>query len=187
MTFWEALSYANYLSLSEVDALLRTPNCSSDLVGTGRTCEGVSFQDENGPVEAPYACTGYRLPTELSGRLLRAGTSTATPMGANSSNNVDEQGWYTNNSLNRAHPVKSKPPNPWGISTYSAIQRVGWDIYGTLWRGLGHRPNRCGLGGPRLLGSWQDGATSLRSGALLSGGQFSKHRSWISRLPSVHS
>ena len=84
-------------------------------------------------MEAPYACTGYRLPTEVEWEIAaRAGTSTATPMGANSSNNVDEQGWYTNNSLNRAHPVKSKAPNPWGFFDLlgNTKEWVG-DIYGT--------------------------------------------------------
>ena len=170
VTFWEALSYANYLSLSEgLTPCYVLENCSSDLVGTGRVCEGVSFQDENGPVEASYACRGYRLPTEVEWEIAaRAGTSTATPMGANSSNNVDEQGWYTNNSLNRAHPVKSKAPNPWGIFDLlgNTKEWVG-DIYGTYGGASVIDPTGADSGDRRVVrgGSWQDGATSLRSGA----------------------
>ena len=102
----------------------------------------------------------------------RAGTSTATPMGANSSNNVDEQGWYTNNSLNRAHPVKSKAPNPWGIFFDLLGNTKEWvgDIYGT-YGGVRSSTQPVRISGDRRVargGSWQDGATSLRSERALS-------------------
>lgn len=78
---------------------------------------------------APYACHGYRLPTEAEWEYAyRAGTSTPTHAGAITvcgglDPNLDGIAWFLYNASGSAHPVASKQANAWGF----------FDMSGNVW------------------------------------------------------
>ena len=176
VTFWGALAYANRLSeLEGVTPCYILEDCV-DLPGEWMTCSGATLQAAGGtPAETPYDCEGYRLPTEAEWEYAyRAGSTTALYNGDITSAdgddpNLDQIGWYRQNSGGACQPVKGKAPNEWGLYDMSGnlSERV-WDWYSS-YSGDTIDPQGpiSAAGAPRIVrgGSWNVGSVAARAAA----------------------
>lgn len=130
----------------------------------------------------------YRLPTEAEWEYAcKAGTTTAYSFG-NNIEDLDEYGWYWDNSDDTYHEIAQKKPNPWGLYDMHGnvaewtLDQYQEDFYTTLedaavnpWR----IPNSLH---PRTVkgGSWDDDPEALRSSNRLM-----SSRDWQKRDPQI--
>ncbi|PID73938.1 MAG: hypothetical protein CSB33_01135 [Desulfobacterales bacterium] len=114
----------------------------------------------------------FRLPTEAEWEYAcRAGTTTAfynggitEPDGADP--NLDQIGWYDENSKDETHPVGQKKPNAWGLHDMSGnVWEWCQDWYGDYPDGAVVDPEGAGTGSDRVVrgGGWDDSAWGCRS------------------------
>ena len=166
VNWYEALAYANALSTAKGLAACYTLTACTSTAGTGMTCKGVTV---TGAGKDPYACTGYRLPTEAEWEYAyRSGTTSAFYNGniadPNCSDpNLEVIGWYCGNAV-EPHPVGQKQANIWGLYDMSGnVWEWCWDLYGTY---PGTVSNPVGAAtGLRVYrgGSWNDVARFARA------------------------
>jgi formylglycine-generating enzyme required for sulfatase activity len=157
-------------------------NNPSDFKGGRRPVENVSWYDaikcanalsrkqglkevytiDGENVEADWSANGWRLPTEAEWEYAaRAGTD----FKYSGSNNLDEVGWYDDNSGDETHRVGEKKPNGWGLYDMSGnVFEWCWD-----WRGRYPSSKQTDPKGPKTGsyrvcrgGSWSRDAESAR-------------------------
>jgi cysteine-rich repeat protein len=117
----EAAAYCNAMSM--LAGLGACYDCAGS--GTSVTCALAAAY------ATPYACPGYRLPTEAEWEYAaRAGTTTGTYNGTSTLTDcenpnpiLDPIAWFCGNSLNTTHAAGGKAANAWGI----------YDMLGNVW------------------------------------------------------
>ena len=181
--WWDALHYLNALSARDgYAACFRLEGCLEDVVaGYGRDCTSVSFLDAEGhTVDSPYACEGYRLPTEAEWEYAyRAGTSTAfynAPITSEDSFDagLDAIAWYYDNTAGASgarssKEVRTKAPNSFGLFDMAG------NVYEWVMDSYANYPGQDRVdpyiaddgGGLRIYrgGSWYSWARYCRAGA----------------------
>jgi formylglycine-generating enzyme required for sulfatase activity len=154
VSWYDALAFANRLS---VNAGYTPCYTFSSVVCEDTTAAGTDYMacqnavrggidtatiTLNG-VSSPYACTGYRLPTESEWEYaVRAGSLTALyPSDGNDGSltntgatpldpNMSQIAWYSGNSSSSAHPVSTKEANSNGFFDMSGnVMEWTWDWY----------------------------------------------------------
>ena len=123
VSWYDAIYFCNKLSLSKNLEPVYSVNGKTDVT----TWNYTPHKDNsiNGEITQNTSATGYRLPTLQEWQYAAKGGENYTWAG---SDNLDEVGWYDDNSDNKTHPVAQKKPNGYGLYDMSGnVRERVWD------------------------------------------------------------
>ena len=144
-----------------------TSDNPSGFKGDDLPVESVSWNDVQTFISTLNSITGknYRLPTEAEWEYAARGGNKSQGYKYSGGNNLDELGWYSNNSGGKTNPVGKKQPNELGIYDMSG-NVFEWcsDWYGQYSAGAVVNPTGSGSGEYRVMrgGSWRGGVRPCR-------------------------
>ena len=131
VSWWEALMFANALSVAEgLPPCFTLTRCFD--TGVQFTCDAVTV---NAPDGNPYNCVGYRLPMEAEWEYAaRAGTTGATWIGELTARDCTDTtlpaiAWFCGNANDGPRPIGLKPLSPNGLADiYGNVSEWTWDV-----------------------------------------------------------
>ncbi len=123
VSWYDAIYFCNKLSQKCGYKPVYSVNGETDVAKWGYTPqEGKSIKGE---VEQNLKADGFRLPTNDEWTFAAKGGQGFRYSG---SDNIDEVGWYKENSDGETHPVAQKKPNGYGLYDMSGnVEEWGWD------------------------------------------------------------
>ena len=146
VSWYDAIYFCNKLSEKEGLTPVYSVDGITDVSKWGYTPH--NEEELEGNIRQNLAANGYRLPTEAEWEYAAEGGEDYTYSG---SNNLDEVGWYCDNSGDRTHPVAQKKANGYGLYDMTGnVYEWCWDVnpynsYYRYYRGgsYSHRGNNC--------------------------------------------
>ena len=160
VSWFDAIEYCNRLSMQEG----LTPCYSYSTYGTNPDSWpsgwNTSYTNHTN-VSCNWSANGYRLPTEMEWMFAARGGNQTHNYTYSGSNNLNDVGWYNDNSGSTTHPVGTKAANELGIYDMSGnVWEWVWDIYGEYPSGAQTDPHGATSGSNRVGrgGSWGNDA-----------------------------
>ena len=124
VSWYDAIYFCNKLSEKEGLTPVYSVDGITDVSKWGYTPH--NKEELEGNIRQNLAANGYRLPTEAEWEYAAEGGEDYTYSG---SNNLDEVGWYCDNSGDRTHPVAQKKANGYGLYDMTGnVYEWCWDV-----------------------------------------------------------